>query len=382
MSLEAATYLNDLNSANPTGSDDITQGDNHLRLLKDVLKASFPGVTAAVYLDTAQTDIASGATTAIGGVASNYVRVTGTTTITSFGTIKAGTVRFLRFAGALLITYNATSVILPGAANITTTANSTAMMISLGSGNWIMVAYQDGLGGPLTIIDGSITNAKLANVATATFKGRTTAGTGVPEDLTVTQATALLNAVVGDSGSGGTKGLVPAPASGDAAANKFLKASGAFAFVPSGAPDVILEDQKAQNTAGGTFSAGADRTRTLNTEVYDPNSLCSLATNQFTLTAGTYYIEWSAPGNLVNNHQSFLYNVTGATELKRGESSFANNSAGPLSRSSGHHVFTIAASQALEIRHRCSLTATSEGFGIAANFGTEIYTWVKLWRVG
>jgi hypothetical protein len=76
----------------------------------------------------------------------------------------------------------------------------------------------------------SVTNAKLAQVSTSTFKGRTTAGTGDPEDLTSTQATALLNNVVGDSGSGGTKGLVPAPGAGDAAANKFLKADGSWAI--------------------------------------------------------------------------------------------------------------------------------------------------------
>lgn len=46
-------------------------------------------------------------------------------------------------------------------------------------------------------------------------------------------ATALLDNVVGDSGSGGTKGLAPAPAAGDAAAGKFLKADGTYA-VPSG----------------------------------------------------------------------------------------------------------------------------------------------------
>jgi hypothetical protein len=84
-----------------------------------------------------------------------------------------------------------------------------------------------------TIANDSVTNAKAANMATATIKGRTTAGTGDPEDLTATQATALLNAVVGDSGSGGTKGLVPAPASGDAAAGKYLKADGTWA-TPSG----------------------------------------------------------------------------------------------------------------------------------------------------
>lgn len=42
------------------------------------------------------------------------------------------------------------------------------------------------------LVNDSVTNAKLADVATATFKGRTTAGTGDPEDLTVAQALALL----------------------------------------------------------------------------------------------------------------------------------------------------------------------------------------------
>lgn len=81
----------------------------------------------------------------------------------------------------------------------------------------------------------SVGNSSLANVPTQTIKGRTTAGTGSPEDLTATQATAILNNVVGDSGAGGTKGLVPAPAAGDAAAGKFLKADGAWTAVNSGA---------------------------------------------------------------------------------------------------------------------------------------------------
>lgn len=42
------------------------------------------------------------------------------------------------------------------------------------------------------IVAGSVTNAQLANMATQTFKGRTTAGTGSPEDLTLTQARELL----------------------------------------------------------------------------------------------------------------------------------------------------------------------------------------------
>lgn len=80
-----------------------------------------------------------------------------------------------------------------------------------------------------TIGANKVTLGMMAQVATARFLGRTSASTGDVESLTATQATAMLNAFVGDSGSGGTKGLVPAPASGDAAALKFLKADGTWA---------------------------------------------------------------------------------------------------------------------------------------------------------
>lgn len=74
---------------------------------------------------------------------------------------------------------------------------------------------------------GAIANSQLANMAEATIKGRAAgSGTGAPVDLTSAQATALLDAMVGDSGSGGTKGLVPAPSAGDA--TKFLTGAGTY----------------------------------------------------------------------------------------------------------------------------------------------------------
>ncbi len=76
-----------------------------------------------------------------------------------------------------------------------------------------------------TIANDAVSNAKLANMATATFKGRATAGTGDPEDLTGTQATALL-----DVFTSSLKGL--APASGGGTTN-FLRADGSWA-APSG----------------------------------------------------------------------------------------------------------------------------------------------------
>jgi hypothetical protein len=94
----------------------------------------------------AEVDLASASTTDIGAQASNNVRITGTTTITSFGTAANGVTRQLRFAAALTLTYNATSLILPGGASITTAAGDTATAISLGSGNWIMADFMPASG--------------------------------------------------------------------------------------------------------------------------------------------------------------------------------------------------------------------------------------------
>lgn len=51
--------------------------------------------------------------------------------------------------------------------------------------------------GAQTIVANAVTNTKLADMATQTLKGRTTAGTGDPEDLTATQARTLLNVANG-----------------------------------------------------------------------------------------------------------------------------------------------------------------------------------------
>lgn len=86
-------------------------------------------------------DVVSATTTAIGAVNSTTVRITGTVTITGFGTIKAGIGRWVQFAAALTLTHDATKLILPGAANITTAAGDCAYFESEGSGNWRCFSY-------------------------------------------------------------------------------------------------------------------------------------------------------------------------------------------------------------------------------------------------
>lgn len=87
------------------------------------------------------TDIASATTTNL--LASNwdFIDITGTTTITWFGTADAWIEKTLRFTWALTLTYNATSLIIPWSANITTANWDSCKVRSLWSWNWQVVSY-------------------------------------------------------------------------------------------------------------------------------------------------------------------------------------------------------------------------------------------------
>jgi hypothetical protein len=102
----------------------------------------FTGGTLASALNEAPTvTIASSATPAIGAAAGNTISLTGTTTVTGFDAIAAGAFRRVIFAGALVLTHNATSLILPTAASLTTAAGDVAEFLSLGAGNWRCTSY-------------------------------------------------------------------------------------------------------------------------------------------------------------------------------------------------------------------------------------------------
>lgn len=96
-------------------------------------------------------DIASAAATDVGAATGQYVRVTGTTTITSLGTVNAGVMRWVEFAAALTLTHNGTSLKLPGSVNIATAAGDVALFISLGGGNWKCALYSRADGSPLSL---------------------------------------------------------------------------------------------------------------------------------------------------------------------------------------------------------------------------------------
>lgn len=117
-------------------------------------------------------NLASATTTDIGAQNTVLLNITGTTTITSFGTNYNGP-RYLRFDGVLTLTHNSTTLILPGGANITTAAGDSAIVVPNGTpaNGWRVVGYQRSDGSIL--LNGSVTTAKLADgVLSADATGR------------------------------------------------------------------------------------------------------------------------------------------------------------------------------------------------------------------
>jgi hypothetical protein len=118
-------------SNSPAGSESPISTDDFHRAIQAILR----------HTNAKGLDIASAATIDLGAATGEFVDITGTTTITSLGTVAAGIVRRVRFTGILTLTHNATSLILPGSANITTANGDCAQFVSLGSGNWLCEHY-------------------------------------------------------------------------------------------------------------------------------------------------------------------------------------------------------------------------------------------------
>lgn len=102
-----------------------------------------PGITMSGSFNAAPiASLASAATVSIGAAPTNSLTITGTTTITAFDAVASGVVKTLTFSGALILTHNSASLILPYGSSITTAAGDVARFLSLGSGNWRCIGYQ------------------------------------------------------------------------------------------------------------------------------------------------------------------------------------------------------------------------------------------------
>ena len=146
----------------------------------------------------------------------------------------------------------------------------------------------------------------------------------------------------------------------------------------------LLRDEKAANTDGGTFTTGAWRTRTLNTEVFDVGGIVSLAANQFTLLAGTYFIIARSPARGVGRNKCKIANITDTADTLIGSSQNPGLNAQTDATVQGR--FTIAGAKVFELQHACEVTGSTNGFGIASDWSgsptsvTEVYAEVLIYK--
>lgn len=148
----------------------------------DTTKGVTPDALAALWEKGA--DTASATTVSLGE--GGFFHITGTTTITDidWATAKDGRIAFVIFDGILTLTHNATTLKLPGNANITTAAGDRAIFVQDNSDNVICIAYIRADGTPLlsTILRSDVSSNLTKGFTSTTYdNGTKSSGTFTPD---------------------------------------------------------------------------------------------------------------------------------------------------------------------------------------------------------
>jgi len=160
--------------------------------------------------------------------------------------------------------------------------------------------------------------------------------------------------------------------------------SGGLSWVtPPSSSYAILAHVEPDGTDGGSSVADTWTTRTINTEVADPDSIVTLNSNQFTLGAGSYLIEWSCVSFATSNATSRLYDVTNTADIQH---SLVSPSSITYSGSATHVGLarvSPTSSTAYEIQMITNISNAVDGFGranSATGSGDEVYLFVKIYK--
>lgn len=250
------------------------------------------------------------------------------------------------------------------------TSNILITGTKVGDGDYVEITVSDA-GLTWTIKDGVITANKLAALTHDRVIGRNTAGDGTPEEVSATQ---ILDWLAGGSAEGDMlrRTTTTWQAFPRSALHNARLISG-YPANPTWHADfpVIVQDQKANGTNGGTATAGSWFKRTLNTIVSDQNGICTLSSSVISLPQGVYRVVASAPAYLAGRHQIRLKETTAGDEYY-GQNAFA--AAAVMTSATLDTVIWNATGYLWELQHRVQLTEATDGQGIACSFGNvEVY---------
>lgn len=168
MALETASFISDLNVANPTATDPISDGDNHIRLIKSAIKATFPNISAAVTATAAQlnytTTLTSDPQAQINSKASTQITLTAGAGLTGGGTLESN--RSFALTGQALAFHN-----LAVNGLITRSADGSLSGRAIGAGSGISVSNADGtIGNPTIAVDATVLRNNTSSLLGAGFR--------------------------------------------------------------------------------------------------------------------------------------------------------------------------------------------------------------------
>lgn len=146
---------------------------------------------------------------------------------------------------------------------------------------------------------------------------------------------------------------------------------------------ILLVDEKTSGTAGGSSTANTWKTRDINTEKFDEGLNCSISSNQFTLSAGKYYIQALVPHYHVGQARARLRNITDSIDVLYSQSDYVDNgSPGTQLNCVILGSFEISAPTVFEIQSYVSDTGSTNRLGVPTSISgvPEIYTVVELWK--
>lgn len=164
MPLETATYVASLVSTNPPASDQLAQSDDHLRLIKSTLLATFPNLTGAVTATHTQLNVLATMTYPL--VAADLASNSVTTAKITDANVTAAKIASDAVTTVKILNDNVTTAKILDA-NVTTAklANNAVTTVK--------------------ITDANVTKAKIENVTHGAFLGRLSASAGVVEECSI-----------------------------------------------------------------------------------------------------------------------------------------------------------------------------------------------------
>ncbi|MDD5090425.1 MAG: hypothetical protein PHQ23_05860 [Candidatus Wallbacteria bacterium] len=147
-------------------------------------------------------------------------------------------------------------------------------------------------------------------------------------------------------------------------------------------PYILLAQRVGGGGEGGTATAGAWEVQSVNAELSDEHSICTVVPPYFTLLPGTYRFSITAPAYCVGRHQAKLQNITDATVALLGSAELSPQTNGSQTSSIIRGQVTIPASKSFQVMHSVEFTKSANGYGVSMNFGEgSDFLVVEIWKI-